>query len=128
MKGTRAPFTVEQGMDMQRKHLEKWRLRLSPECYAYLRDRVEYRNSMTDPKDGYGVCRGTDLDHIISNWQPKHTTRVLTFTDEDGAGYTTQGTGERNLSEMIETALEHYPSGMGRCVRIEIENTNWQKE
>jgi hypothetical protein len=75
------PFTLDDGLTIQRQHLAEWECLLKPHFYQQLVDEVERANRilMRDPdivtidpnQLGYYVVRGDSLAHIVHNL-PKH--------------------------------------------------------
>ncbi|MBN1183461.1 MAG: hypothetical protein JXB49_14305 [Bacteroidales bacterium] len=63
----RAEFTVEDGIKVQTKQLERWAKVLKPEVFEDLRSFAIINNDKAH--DGYGITRGCDLEYFILNYQ-----------------------------------------------------------
>lgn len=59
-------FTKEQGLEVQKRNLEKWEIILKAEVFDNLKKWCEYHNEKA--KDGYEVKRGSDLTDFIVNF------------------------------------------------------------
>lgn len=65
-------LTVSEGLEIQRNHLECWRLKLIDNCYKDLEEYVKKENSfLTKDSTGYDVTRGNCLDCFVLNWKPQ---------------------------------------------------------
>ncbi len=60
-------FTVQEGIKVQRMHLEEWKQILKPKVYKDLEKWTTKDNDSAET--GFDVLRGKDLDHYISNYQ-----------------------------------------------------------
>jgi hypothetical protein len=59
-------FTVEQGISIQRAHLNEWKTVLTPEAYVALE---EYATRDNDKAvDGLDICRGEALRNFIQQY------------------------------------------------------------
>lgn len=60
-------LSIEQGIKIQKAHLLKWKEVLKASVY---RDLVTYATSSNhEAKDGFGICRGSDLGIYIANYK-----------------------------------------------------------
>lgn len=58
-------FTKEEGVTIQTRHLEEFRLVLKPEAFEILKKLVTARNNVA--QDGFDVIRGNQIDEILHN-------------------------------------------------------------
>jgi hypothetical protein len=59
-------FTVEQGINIQRAHLNEWKTVLTPDAYAALE---EYATRDNDKAlNGQDICRGTSLSSFVQQY------------------------------------------------------------
>jgi hypothetical protein len=66
----REQFTKEQGFDIQKQQLDRWKPKLSNALYSDLLAFVEEDNAkLPENATGYDVCRGTEFDNFIANWK-----------------------------------------------------------
>jgi len=65
----RAEFTVEAGIRVQTRQLERWAIVLKPEVMEDLRTFAVLDNDKAH--SGYEITRGSDLENYILNYQPK---------------------------------------------------------
>lgn len=65
--GARKEFSVADGIRIQQQHLEQWKLLLKPDVYANLVLYAERDNGKA--RDGYDICRGTDLNNYLLNYK-----------------------------------------------------------
>lgn len=64
-------LSVNEGIAIQSSHLQEWRTKLNPECYADLIEWVDFKNGELRENDsGLDVMRGTSLDIFVANWRP----------------------------------------------------------
>lgn len=68
----RKEFTIEDGKEVQAKHLEFWESVLHPVVYAKLHKAVMHANANKPMETGYDVVRGGDLDHWVLNYHNEH--------------------------------------------------------
>lgn len=64
-------FTYQDGLNVQSKDLDRWKKKLSAECYCALEAHCEAENAKLTPSekvDGYRVFRGNDLTGFVLNW------------------------------------------------------------
>ena len=59
-------FTVEQGIKVQRAHLNEWKAILTPEAYTTLEEYATRNNAAA--KNGYDICRGEALRDFIQGY------------------------------------------------------------
>ena len=62
----RKEFTVEDGIEIQRDHLSRWKSVLLPEVYEALEEYALRTNH--EANSGYDIRRGTNLDNYIGNY------------------------------------------------------------
>jgi hypothetical protein len=62
-------FTVEQAIEIQKKHLDDWKKVLIPEVYLELH-KYATRNNNT-AVSGYNIIRGSDLSNFVQNYKMK---------------------------------------------------------
>lgn len=77
-------LTWEQGMEIQREHLNEWKQVLTAEAYEALVDeavkenitRLDYceRMEIDDHRRGFEVWRGTMMDQFIGNYAKRQIT------------------------------------------------------
>lgn len=60
-------MSIDEGMEIQKAHLQRWEKVLKPEVYTHLKIIVDRINSRKHYVDGYDVLRGTSLDEIVFN-------------------------------------------------------------
>lgn len=60
-------FTAQEGIEVQRQHLEEWKQLLKPEVYEDLEKWAIKDND--NAETGYDIPRGTDLSHYINNYR-----------------------------------------------------------
>lgn len=63
-------FTVEEGIETQNEQLAQWKSVLKPKVYAALEEYAKRNNHKA--KDGFDVCRGSDLSSYIGNYMLGH--------------------------------------------------------
>jgi len=63
-------FTVEEGVEIQRRQLLSWRSVLSAEAFAKLEQLCKADNHKAET--GHDIIRGTDMDMIVYNKLMKH--------------------------------------------------------
>ena len=70
-------FTIEDGLKVQRENLAEWKTKLNAECYSDLKKFVDAENFNIDSccDCGHGVCRGSEIDTFIKNWE-----RLIEYT------------------------------------------------
>ncbi len=73
MSAARKEFTTFEGLVIQREQLEKWKLLLKHEVYTALEAWATQYNEHPLVKDGYDICRGSELDNFIANFFNKRT-------------------------------------------------------
>ncbi len=61
-----ATFTVKEGIEVQQRHLEDWKLLLKPKAYKLLEAEVIKDNNRAE--NGYEIVRGVGIDNILANY------------------------------------------------------------
>ena len=65
------PFTLEDGLNVQLKQLNRWKRVLNDTTFRQLHNKCKEENQMlmeqTEKPNGYDVWRGTNMDQFISN-------------------------------------------------------------
>jgi len=64
-------FTYRDGLNVQSKDLDRWKKKLSAECYCALEAHCEAELAKLTPAekvDGYRVFRGNDMTGFVLNW------------------------------------------------------------
>jgi len=59
-------FTVQEGLEVQRKQLLEWKLILNKKTWLALVDECKKRNQL-NLKTGSDVFRGTDMNNFVHN-------------------------------------------------------------
>jgi hypothetical protein len=59
-------FTVQEGLEIQRKQLLEWKLILNRKTYSALAAECKKRNQL-NLKTGSDVFRGTDMNNFVHN-------------------------------------------------------------
>jgi len=66
----RKEFTIEDGIEVQKDHLSRWKLVLIPEAYEALEEYALRNNG--EAKTGYDIRRGSTLDNYMGNYMLGH--------------------------------------------------------
>jgi hypothetical protein len=65
------PFSLSEGLEVQRRQLEQWQRILTPAAFQLLHEESVKQNSVPnlDPAsaDGYDVWRGVDISNYVNN-------------------------------------------------------------
>lgn len=72
-------FTIEEGLEVQRKQLADWKLKLNGKCYKALEAYCKTNNEKLNPSfhNGHMVIRGGHLAAFIHSWQPEFGAREI---------------------------------------------------
>ncbi len=67
-------LTLQEGLDIQSKHLKEWETILKSEVFKRLEDYIKIVNLGLDKNkhDGYNVWRGNTIDNLVANYKIGH--------------------------------------------------------
>jgi len=68
MGTNKTPLTIEAALKIQRDQLNDWQAVLKPKVFTALKTWVTRYNTHPLVKDGYDICRGSEMDNFVKTW------------------------------------------------------------